>query len=63
VFIPVVSAIGILLVGSVAFGIARWQQPFGKIAAVLGGLLFIVLAGFTVIVLFLDWSARHGAPM
>ncbi len=61
-FIPVVIVIPIVLAASVVFGITRWQQSLGKIMAVLGGLLFIALAAFTLLVLFLAESAQRGAP-
>jgi len=53
----------ILLVAGLCLGIVRWQQPAGKVIAVVAGLLLLLLAAFVVCVLFLTESARRGAPM
>ena len=62
-FVLVVIAIGIVLAVSLVLGIVLWQQPLGKIVAVLSGLLLIALIAFAALVLFLAWSAEHGMPM
>lgn len=63
VFIPVVFIIAIALAATVVFGILRWQQPLGKSAAVIGGLLLVALVTYTLVVLFLAESARQGSPL
>ena len=62
-FMPVVIIVAVALAVVVVIGIVRWQQPLGKNLAVIGGLLLVVLAAITIIVLYLAGSAQQGAPL
>lgn len=58
----VASAAAVLLAG-VVFGVRGWRRTSGKIVASASGVLLVLLAAWTVIVLVLVVSAEHGAPM
>jgi len=63
VFIPAVIIIAVALAACIAIGARRWRHPLGKTAVVIGGLLLVALAAYTLLVLLLAESARRGAPL
>jgi hypothetical protein len=62
-FFAGITLAGATLAAGLVFGMVGWRRPAGKALAIASGVLLLALGTFGVLVLALDWRARHGSLM
>ena len=59
----VVGTAGAVELGALLCGVIGWRDLTGKVAAIGGGLLVLLLGAYIAFVLYVDAGIRHGSPL